>query len=101
MGRSSRWIAFLLIALLVAGLAVGLNSYADKQAEQIVANAPAQAAAQATPAADEISEEQKRCDEAQAAYDEIWDKSIEDPQDLEAEEQLEISLAALLEACEG
>lgn len=103
MRSPGRVTAFLLLTLLVAALAVGLNSYADKQADEIVASAPAQeAAVQAEEEAAEVDDQKAReCGEQQAEYDEAWDKSVEDPDDIEAEEQLEVELTELIAACEG
>ena len=75
---------------------MGLNRYADEQAEEIVASAPDE------DAEGEIDEEQSReCAAAQAAYDEVWDASVENPQDQEAEEALEEELTKLIAACES
>ncbi len=105
MQSSGRMRGLLLLMLVIAGLAVALNSYVDREASQIVDAAPS---AQAVDAEDEpqvveepvVSEvDQRECAAAQAEYDEAWDRSVEDPQDEEAEGKLEEELTKLLNAC--
>lgn len=99
-----RVMGILLLTLLLAGMAVALNQYADNQAEEILANAPER---ETEPAefqeADELDEEEvdPECAKAQSEYDEKWDQSVEEPDNLEAEEALEVELTELIAACES
>ncbi|WFL77835.1 hypothetical protein P7228_01835 [Altererythrobacter arenosus] len=98
-----RLLGILLIALIIAAVAVALNKYADDQAEEIASVALEQRAEQeddadeVEPTTDEPSED---CVSAQAEYDEKWDRSVEEPDNVEAEEALEEELTELLAACE-
>ena len=101
--RTGRMLVLILIMLLVAGLAVGFNHYASQQADEIAANAPAVLAETETAEADDSEGrmEMRQCEEAQADYDELWDRSLENPEDAELEEELEIAYGKVLSICEG
>lgn len=90
-----RWLPFLLFGLVLIGIAVALSSYADDQAELIVTAAPSAEEEPVDPA------EQAACERARARYDVVWDESIENADDEEAEEKLAIALGEVIDRCGG
>ncbi len=97
--RGSRriWGLFIVI-MLIAAMAVGLNRYADQEAEKYTSSSSLPPEQVSPPEVTEISQE---CADAQKEYDAAWDASVENPQDIEAEEKLEQELTRLLASCES
>lgn len=89
-----RWLPFLLFGLALVGMGLVLSNYASDQAGKLADGASDEAAA----APDE--EQVAACVRAQAHYDELWDQSLENPEDAEKEEELGVALGELYAACE-
>ncbi len=88
-----RWLPFLLFGLALVGMGVVLSNYASDQAGAIAGGAAPDSDSQTDPA------QQAACDRAQAHYDELWDQSLENPDDMEKEEELGVALGELYAAC--
>ena len=89
-----RWLPFMLFGLALVGMGVVLSNYASDQAGKIAGGTAPDASSAPDPA------QVAACERAQAHYDELWDASLENPDDMEKEEELGIALAELYEACE-
>ena len=87
-----RWLPFLMFGLALIGLGLVLSNYASDQAEKISNDSSSEAKA-ADPA------QAAACERAQAKYDELWDASLENPEDAEKEEELGVALGELYQAC--
>lgn len=90
-----RWLPFLLFGLALVGMGLVLSNFASDQAGKLADGAPGEAAA----APDEA--QVAACASAQAHYDELWDQSLENPEDVEKEEELGVALGELYAACEA
>ena len=88
-----RWLPFLLFGLALVGMGLVLSNYASDQAGKLVSGA----AEEAPDKPDEV--DVAACNRAQAKYDELWDQSLENPDDAEKEEQLGVALGELYSAC--
>ncbi len=93
-----RWLPLILICLAVAGLAVVLSDYASKQADRLAGASNEEARPDPEPRRDPAQE--MACERAQVTYDELWDQSLENPNDAEKEAALGVALGELYEACE-
>lgn len=88
-----RWLPFLLFGLALVGLGMLLSDYASNQAGMIAGDTTQEPESEVDPV------QVAACERAQARYDELWDASLENPDDMEKEEELGVALGELYDAC--